>query len=332
VEWPTYKATVEMLRGEVAAVGAGLDGDEIDLELLFQGECDWSCLAKICKRGYALLLDTCISKCDEVPINEHCGSSALQIAVRKRNMPVARRLLEAGAVVDAAPFYQWTPLVMAADLGHVEMVKLLLDHGAAVDGHTGVGWSALTTASTNGQMEMVTMLLAQGANVNRVHGNGRTDLMYTADRGHANVVSELLKRGAVADVMDGDGETALIWAAKEGHDDVVSELLRYGASTEVVNEDGETALVIAACRGHPATVSALLSGGADVEGGEATVSPLKEAVDCGHLAAVKLLLEAGADVGKVQMQEPTPLDHALKYEDGKYEERQEIFRLLSGGT
>lgn len=112
---------------------------------------------------------------------------------------------------------------------------------------------------------------------------------------------------------------------------MVLELLRHGASTEVVDEYGETALGIAACRGHPATISALLAGGADVEGGAATVLPLKEAVDCGRLAVVKLLLEAGADVGKVEMQESTPLDHALKYDDGKDEDRQEIFRLLSGG-
>lgn len=79
------------------------------------------------------------------------GCSPLAFAVLKDNLPLARALLDAGAVVDVrieAPGWNGvSPLIMAASLARFEIARLLLDRGANVnfadhDGMTAMDWVA----------------------------------------------------------------------------------------------------------------------------------------------------------------------------------------------
>jgi uncharacterized protein len=61
------------------------------------------------------------------------GSLPLHRAVGMNQLPIAEKLLQAGADVNGLGRYGWTPLIEAAFWGRVDMVRLLLDKGADPD-------------------------------------------------------------------------------------------------------------------------------------------------------------------------------------------------------
>ncbi len=96
---------------------------------------------------------------------------ALVWACKSNRLAVLDRLLRAGARVDADP-YRGTPLIWAAFCNRIEAAAWLLDHGADVNqkatfgGLThGQGITALHLAAQNGHMPMVKFLVQRGADL-----------------------------------------------------------------------------------------------------------------------------------------------------------------------
>ncbi len=99
------------------------------------------------------------------------------------------RLIEAGADVNLRNCSGVTPLMMASQNGHTEVVNLLLANNAdvnAADKTNGV--TALWMASHNGHTKVVKLLLANKAEVNAAHTDGRTPLWLTAHTGRTEGV------------------------------------------------------------------------------------------------------------------------------------------------
>ncbi|HZU73711.1 MAG TPA: sigma-70 family RNA polymerase sigma factor [Acidimicrobiales bacterium] len=107
-----------------------------------------------------------------------------------------------------------TPLVRAAEAGHLAIVEALLAAGAAVDGPCGceTGETPLWAATVNGHTEVVARLLAAGADPNRQAGPGLTGLHVAARRGRHDLAELLLAHGADPELADGTGRTARQWA------------------------------------------------------------------------------------------------------------------------
>lgn len=94
---------------------------------------------------------------------------ALVWACKSNRVQVLDRLVKAGARVNADP-YRGTPLIWAAACNRMETVAWLLDHGANINqkatfgGLThGQGITALHLAAQNGHMAMVKLLVERGA-------------------------------------------------------------------------------------------------------------------------------------------------------------------------
>jgi ankyrin repeat protein len=94
---------------------------------------------------------------------------ALVWACKSNRVGVLERLVRAGARLDADP-YRGTPLIWAAACNRTEAAAWLLNHGAPVDqkatfgGLThGQGITALHIAAQNGHMPMVKLLVERGA-------------------------------------------------------------------------------------------------------------------------------------------------------------------------
>jgi ankyrin repeat protein len=62
-----------------------------------------------------------------------------------------------------------TPLQIAAENNHFEVVKRLVELGADLNTKRNDGWSPLYTAAYNGDLKLVIFLLSKGADVDGVN-------------------------------------------------------------------------------------------------------------------------------------------------------------------
>lgn len=148
-------------------------------------------------------------------------------------------LLDQGADPNATatlPEYRHpvTALSVAAAAGHKVAAMLLLRHGARRD--EAVGDDALTPlylASQFGHDQLVSLLICAYASVDRPSADGATPLHVAAHFGHASVVSLLLRAGADAGATTRDGRTPLDIAAgmRTASCDYCAALLRRAPSS-----------------------------------------------------------------------------------------------------
>ena len=90
--------------------------------------------------------------------------------------------------------------------------KILINAGQAIGVPTGIGLTELIVASDMGQLEIVKLLLQHKNNINAFNKFGETALIRASLRGHKDVVAFLLSHGADKNVIDYSGKTALAWA------------------------------------------------------------------------------------------------------------------------
>ena len=198
------------------------------------------------------------------------GAMPLAHAARGGHVALAERFLAEGAPIDARDLNGATALYAAAEAERPSTVAALLAHGADpnLPGRTGV--SVLAAAAFRGNDRIVELLLARGADPDHVDATGKAPIVYAAARGFALVVRRLLDAGVDAKTRYGNDLTALMWAA--GHEDgvgaaaavaVAALLIERGAAIDAADNRGRTALMIAAERGDAIAVEALVMRGAD---------------------------------------------------------------------
>ena len=142
------------------------------------------------------------------------GNTAL---MRECSLERARRLIDAGADVNAKGAGQVTPLMAATQWGNLPVVRLLLQKGADPKARSFGGGTPLLRAAMSGSVKMLTALVDAGADVKHRDDAGGTALMSAALRGDKDMVRLLLDRGADLGVADENGRTALMHAATAGH-------------------------------------------------------------------------------------------------------------------
>jgi uncharacterized protein len=86
---------------------------------------------------------------------------ALHAAAASGSVSIARRLVEAGADVDAPQEGGFTPLHEASSSGQLELARLLLEHGANVEARADDGRTALDMAREKNRDALVELLSAR---------------------------------------------------------------------------------------------------------------------------------------------------------------------------
>ncbi|XP_037094837.1 ankyrin repeat and KH domain-containing protein 1-like [Pollicipes pollicipes] len=190
-------------------------------------------------------------------ITEETQETALTLACCGGFVEVADFLIQAGADVELGAS---TPLMEAAQEGHLELVKYLMERGANVNAVTQTGGdTALTYACENGHTAVAEVLLERGAALEHAAEGGRTALMKASRAGHLCTVTFLLSR--LADVnrtTANNDHTALSLACHGGHLHVVKVLLQHGANPHHILKDNSTMLMEAAKNGHTQVVELLM--------------------------------------------------------------------------
>ncbi|PWA22569.1 hypothetical protein CCH79_00015156, partial [Gambusia affinis] len=225
------------------------------------------------------------------------GQTPLMVAAELGSLEIVQELIRRGATVDMDDVGGWTALMWAAYKGRTEVARLLLEREANPNITGQYSVYPIIWAAGRGHAEIVHLLLQYGAKVNCSDKYGTTPLIWASRKGHYDSVMHLLANGADVDQEGANSRTALIVAVKGGHTDVVKELLKRNPNVNLTDKDGNTALSIAAKEGHTEIVQDLLDAGTYVNNLDRSgETVLIGAVKGGHVEIVRALLNKYADV------------------------------------
>ncbi|KAJ1061312.1 hypothetical protein K5549_014052 [Capra hircus] len=231
--------------------------------------------------------DACFTVC---PQN---GFTPLYMAAQENHIDVVKYLLENGANQSTATEDGFTPLAVALQQGHNQAVAILLEN----DTKGKVRLPALHIAARKDDTKSAALLLQNDHNADVQSKNGITPLHVASKRGNTNMVKLLLDRGGQIDAKTRDGLTPLHCAARSGHDQVVELLLERGAP------------LLARTKGdHVECVKHLLQHKAPVD--DVTLdylTALHVAAHCGHYRVTKLLLDKRANPNARALSGLTPI-------------------------
>ena len=132
-------------------------------------------------------------------IHEFMKQPNIHEAAAEGNIKRVKQHLVEGVDVNAKFKDGWTPLHMAAEGGHREIVDLLIAKGADINATAGagdgVGWTPLHEAAEGGHKKVVELLILKGADINAKNGDGRTPLDLAIEHKNAEIADTLRKHG-----------------------------------------------------------------------------------------------------------------------------------------
>jgi ankyrin repeat protein len=143
-------------------------------------------------------------------------------AAEENNLPEVRRLLRAGADVNARK-NGLTALHWAGWNGHVQVVQPFQEDGADIEATTISGFTPLHLACDQGHLAVVIQLLSPS------DSNGATTI---------SILGKRKSRGADTEAKNSEGNTPLHFASWKGHVAIVQALLSGGGNILAANNDG----------------------------------------------------------------------------------------------
>ena len=187
--------------------------------------------------------------------------TALYWAARNGEYVLVEDLLRTDVQPDSKTIDHQNALSIAAQLGHVDVVKhLTRDDRVDINVKGQNMRTPLSMAAGNGHIEIVKLLLAYdhvGADLADVWN--RTPLFWAINCRNRDVVRLLTNDGRV-DINHSDrhGQNAFSWAAQEGDPDIVGDLLKLpNIDVECADNSGRTPLSRAAELGHTSVIRQL---------------------------------------------------------------------------
>ena len=224
-----------------------------------------------------------------------------------------------------------TPLHLAAEYGHLSVVKFLVPFLSDKNPKTGPYWSETTPlhdAAYEGHLPVVEYLVENiKGDINPSKNNGPTVLHLAAEGGSLNVVSFFTKRlsnpNPIMKVPTTDtesycdGRTPLHMAAQLGHFSIVQHICSLITDKNPKDSFDYTPLHLAASSGHIEIVEFLLqfveNKNPKAEGHWRGISPLHNAAIGGHLDIIKLLEEhVEGDINPAMSDGDTAFDAAAR--------------------
>ncbi len=246
------------------------------------------------------------------------GNTALIAALvgnKEHGKAICELLLNAKADVNIKDNNGWTPLMFAVRDSTPEICMKLIEAGANVNEKDNNGWTPLMIAARNSSSEICMKLIEAGANVNAKSNGGWTPLMIAAlNSASSEICMKLIEAGANVNEKDNDGWTPLMIAARYSAPEICMKLIEAGAHVNVKNNNGWTPLMTAARYSAPEICMKLIEAGAHVNvKNKGSLTPLMLAVQYSTPEVCMKLIEAGADVNAKDNDGWTPLRIAAHY-------------------
>ncbi|KAK9703982.1 Poly(ADP-ribose) polymerase catalytic domain [Popillia japonica] len=253
----------------------------------------------------------------------YSGDTALHGVVSSiypKRKQVLETLIRKGAHINEKNKDFLTPLHVAADNSHYDLMDVLLRHGAKVNALESLGQTALHRCARDDNVQACRILLSYNVDTSIVSLPGYTASQVASENvlkilqvkvftdpppENADVEAQLLE----AAKSDGRHSTPLHFASGYNRVPVVEFLLQLGADVHAKDKGGLVPLHNACSYGHYEVTELLVKHGASVNVADLwKFTPLHEAAAKGKYEIVKLLLKHGADPSKKNRDGATPLD------------------------
>eukprot|EP01132_Coremiostelium_polycephalum_P000001 gene1-1_t len=294
------------------------------------------------------------------------SNEILRLAVTKSNAAIVAQLLSVGAYSDEKNQTGiTTPLHLAIQMNHIEIVEHLVAAGASLYATNETDLTPLELASEKRQIAILQTLLKNSQQINQLGPSGLSHLHRAIKRKDLSLVTALVQHQASVKLTDDHGQTPLHHAASQGSLEILQELaaalppitplqtiFSRQSTIDLQDHQHQTPLHQAIAGGHVAVVTWLLGQKADLyhkdkfgktplqlalEAKEKSVlhalvtlpdhSPLHCAVDRGDMDFIQELMAVGVDINTIDLSGKSPLYKAFERED-----RQMIQQLVAVGA
>ncbi|MES1925683.1 ankyrin repeat domain-containing protein [Salinisphaera sp. T31B1] len=254
--------------------------------------------------------------------DKHRGWQCLHYAAARGDRAGVESILDNGLSVNLRTRRGRTPLILAAQHGHLGVVHALLARHAGLEARDGQnGFTALHWAADRYHPAIARALLVHGARVDAANKWNQTPLWQAAwqtDQANTEIAHILVAAGADFDHPDIHGNTPLLMAARAGHRPMIAYLLDLGADINARNRQGQTPLYQAVAGGHPGAVRLLLARGAPPDAAVVGQTPLARAVTDDRPEIIDLLRANGATGYRRYAAERALRRGRAAYTDGRY--------------
>ena len=225
------------------------------------------------------------------------GATPAFIAAQNGHLEVLKFLKASGCNLETADNNGWTPAHIAAQNGHLEVLKFLKASGCNLETADNDGWTPAYIAARNGHLEVLKLLKASGCNLETASNNGWTPACSAAQNGHLEVLQFLKASGCNLETANNNGLTPACSAAQNGHLEVLQFLKASGCNLETANNNGWTPACVAAQNGHLEVLQFLKASGCNLEtASNDGWTPAYIAARNGHLEVLKLLKASGCNL------------------------------------
>ncbi len=154
------------------------------------------------------------------------GNTALHIAALRGVADVVALLMAEGLDPSQPNSEGETPVYIASQEGHTEVITQLAEHDPEllkVKDHGGN--TIITAAVINMRAELLDMLFEKVPGIiNEQNNEGKTALIYASEYGEIELVKKLLKAGADPSIKDQENKSAAMWAKEWDHTEIVNLL------------------------------------------------------------------------------------------------------------
>ncbi|XP_046570880.1 ankyrin repeat domain-containing protein 50-like [Haliotis rubra] len=180
--------------------------------------------------GHEDVFDLLLSAGGAVPDNSDCVMNS----VKTGNIHIIKTLLAMKVFdLNTRDKQGWTPTMMAAMYGYVDVFQILMSEGADISLVDAYGNNCLILCSVSGEAAMVQHILSLNClDINARGFGGMTAVMAAASEGRDDVFDVLVKAGADLCLEDDDGNNCLMLAHTGGN----STIEKFLMSTDLFNQ------------------------------------------------------------------------------------------------
>jgi ankyrin repeat protein len=213
----------------------------------------WRELIEIIERKDLSIAKDFLAKHPSLNVNQvesFFGLHLLHIAVKNGDLQMIQYFVEQKqADIEARDRRGYTPLIVAASKGYLELCQYLIEKRANVNARNEHRYTPLFCAAKNGHLRVCQCLVSSGANINSSTRFGLTAFSEAAVKGHVQVCRYLIDQGAdfTGKYQYAHGhETLIFLVSAKGHLDICQLLIDNGIDIHQRNEHGITPLLFCA--------------------------------------------------------------------------------------